>query len=261
MGSKTKIFALHEKFKEYIMSNTPKTHKHKQRDAIRYMVFIALFSALAYALTFFFSIKVSFLTFDLKDTLITIASFLFGPLAGVVISLLVATLELVTVSGTGFYGFIMNFASSATFSVVASLVYRHRKTLNNALISMLCAVLSLVGVMMVLNLFVTPFYTGMDRAGVAAMIPTLLFPFNLAKGLVNAAFALLLYKPIATTLRRSGFMPSGKKKTTVENEQAPKSTERFTFNKGTIIILVIAVVTLVVATIILYTLGAKIQFK
>ena len=261
MGSKTKIFALHEKFKEYIMSNTPKTHKHKQRDAIRYMVFIALFSALAYALTFFFSIRVSFLTFDLKDTLITIASFLFGPLAGVVISLLVATLELVTVSGTGFYGFIMNFASSATFSVVASLVYRHRKTLNNALISMLCAVLSLIGVMMVLNLFVTPFYTGMDRAGVAAMIPTLLFPFNLAKGLVNAAFALLLYKPIATTLRRSGFMPSGKKKTTVDNEQTTKSPERFTFNKGTIIILVIAVVTLVVATIILYTLGAKIQFK
>jgi hypothetical protein len=101
----------------------------------------------------------------------------------------------------------------------------------------------------------------MDRAGVAAMIPTLLFPFNLAKGLVNAAFALLLYKPIATTLRRSGFMPSGKKKTTVDNEQTTKSTERFTFNKGTIIILVIAVVTLVVATIILYTLGAKIQFK
>lgn len=243
------------------MSNTPKTHKHKQRDAIRYMVFLALFSALAYALTFFFSIRVGFLTFDLKDTLITIASFLFGPLAGVVISLLVATLELVTISGTELYGFIMNFASSATFSVVASLVYRRRKTLNNALISMLCAVLSLVGVMMVLNLFVTPIYMVTDRAEVAAMIPTLLFPFNLAKGLVNAAFSLLLYKPIATTLRRSGFMPSGKKKTTVENEQTPNSTERFTFNKGTIIILVIAVVTLVVATIILYTLGAKIQFK
>ncbi len=242
------------------MPNTPKMKKYKQRDAIRYMVFLALFSALAYALTLFFSIKVSFLTFDLKDTLITIASFLFGPLAGVVISLLVATLELVTVSGTGFYGFIMNFASSTTFAVVASLVYRRRRTLNNALISMLCAVLSLVSVMMVLNLFITPFYTGMDRAGVAAMIPTLLFPFNLAKGLVNAAFALLLYKPIATTLRRSGFMPGGAKKTSEENTMKATAPERFTFTKGTIVILVVSVVTLVVAAVILFVLGAKIQF-
>ena len=223
------------------------------------MVFIALFSALAYALTFFFSIKVSFLTFDLKDALITIAAFLFGPLSGVIVSLLVATLELVTISGTGFYGFIMNFCSSATFSVVASLIYRRRKTLNNALISMLCAVVALVSVMLLLNLFITPLYTGMDRAGVAGMIPTLLFPFNLAKGLVNSAITMIIYKPIATTLRRSGFMPSSKKK--MEGVSEKESTERFTFTKSTVIILVVAVLTLVAAAVILYSLDAEILFK
>ena len=243
------------------MQNTPKTKKFKQRDAIRYMVFIALFSALAYALTFFFSIKVSFLTFDLKDALITIASFLFGPLAGLIISLLVATLELVTISGTGFYGFIMNFCSSATFCVVASLIYRRRKTLNNALISMLCAVVALVGAMLLLNLFITPLYTGMDRAGVAGMIPTLLFPFNLAKGLVNSAIAMILYKPIATTLRRSGFMPGVASRKGEHTSEGKQSKERFVFTKSTVIILIIAVLTLVLATVILYSLDAQILFK
>ena len=241
------------------MQNTQKSQKYKQRDAIRYMVFLALFSALAYALTFFFSIKVGFLTFDVKDAVITVAAFLFGPVAGVIISLLVATLELVTVSETYFYGFIMNFCSSATFCAVTSLIYRRRKTLNNALLAMLCGVISLVAVMMVLNLFITPLYmTNIDRAGVAAMIPSLLFPFNLAKGLVNASFAMLLYKPIATTLRRSGFMP-GAKSAVAQGESG--SPERFTFTKSTLIILIVAVLTLVAAAVILYSLDAQILFK
>ena len=241
------------------MQNNSKNQRHKQRDAIRLMVFLALFSALSYALTFFFSVRVSFLTFDMKDALITIAAFLFGPLPGAIISLLVATLELVTISGTGFYGFIMNFCSSATFCVVASLIYRRRKTLNNALISMLCAVCSLVAVMMLLNIFITPFYMGVERSLVIEMIPSLLFPFNLAKGLVNASFALLLYKPIATTLRRSGFLPKAKKGS--EGGSEKESIERFTFTKSTLIIIIIAVLTLVAATVILYTLDAQILFK
>ena len=237
--------------------------KTKQRDAISYIVIMALFSALAYALTFFFSIKVSFLTFDVKDGLITVAAFLFGPLSGVLISLLVATLELVTVSATGFYGFIMNFLSSATFSGIAGLLYSRRKTLNHALISLLVALFSMVGVMMLANLYITPFYTGMNTEGVADMIPTLLFPFNLAKGLVNASVAMLLYKPIATTIRRSGFMPRSREKASVAATEDTIETktrrERFVFNKGTVVVLVVAVITLVIAGVILYLLNAELK--
>lgn len=246
------------------MQNKSTSMKTKQRDAILYLVLMALFSALAYALTFFFSIKVSFLTFDVKDGLITVAAFLFGPLSGILISLLVATLELVTVSATGFYGFIMNFLSSATFSSVAGLFYARRKTLNSALISLLTALLSMVGVMMLANLFITPFYTGMDTAGVAAMIPTLLLPFNLAKGLVNASVAMLLYKPIATTIRRSGFMPKVRRKTATmptaaQDEQAKNQKVSFAFNKGTVIVIIAAVLALAVAGLILYLLHAELE--
>ena len=124
---------------------------------------------------------------------------------------------------------------------------------------MLCAVFSLVAVMMLLNILITPFYMGVERSLVIEMIPTLLFPFNLAKGLVNASFALLLYKPIATTLRRSGFMPSSKKSGQGSAER--ENVERFTFTKSTVIIIIVAALTLVAATVILYTLDAQIFFK
>ena len=82
---------------------------------------MALLCALAYICEFVFRIKVSFLTFDAKDAIIAIGALAFGPVSGVAMSLVVALLELVTVSETGFYGFLMNFLSSAVFSVIPAL--------------------------------------------------------------------------------------------------------------------------------------------
>ena len=69
----------------------------KDRFGIRKMTLIALFAAMAYAVTFIFHIKVSFLTFDAKDAVVGIAAMILGPGAGAVISLLVATTENVAV--------------------------------------------------------------------------------------------------------------------------------------------------------------------
>ena len=66
---------------------------------------VALFCALAYATMFVFRIKVSFLTFDAKDAIITLAGLLFGPLASLVISFTVALIEMISVSDTQFWGF------------------------------------------------------------------------------------------------------------------------------------------------------------
>ncbi len=174
--------------------------------AIRRTVITAVFAALAYALMLVFHFKVQFLTFDLKDAVITIAGLLLGPVAALVISLLVAVLEL-TVSDTGIYGFIMNFASSATFSVVASLVYQYRKRLAGAILGLISAVLALVAVMMALNLVVTPFFMGVSAHDVAAMIPTLFLPFNAVKALANAALVLILYKPVSRAMVAARLLP------------------------------------------------------
>ena len=94
----------------------------KNRVRLRALVLMAVFAALAFAAMFVFRFNVTFLTFDLKDSIITMSGLLLGPVAAAVVSLLVATLEFITIGDTGWYGFLMNFASSATFSVVCALV-------------------------------------------------------------------------------------------------------------------------------------------
>ncbi|MBE6537227.1 MAG: ECF transporter S component [Ruminococcaceae bacterium] len=172
----------------------------------RKLVGIAMFAALAYGVTFVFRIPVAFLTFDAKDTLIIIAALMYGPISGLIISLIAALLELITISGTGVYGFIMNFASSAAFSATAALIYKYKRNAAGAIISFYAASITMVSVMMCLNIFVTPYYMGVPRGMVIDLIPTLFLPFNLAKALLNSAFAMMLYKPVTVAMRRAGLL-------------------------------------------------------
>ena len=59
----------------------------------------------------------------------------------------------------------------------------------------------MTAMMVILNLFVTPLYTGMPMETIASMIPTLFLPFNFTKAVLNAALVLMLYKPISRALK------------------------------------------------------------
>ncbi len=170
----------------------------------RRMVMLALFCAVACVVMLLFPrIKVSFLTFDIKDAVIAVAAMLFGPAAGALIALTVATLELFSVSDTGIYGWLMNFFSSATFSVLASSIYRHGRRMWSAVIALMTAVLGLTAVMLGLNLLITPLYTGWSIEEVAAIIPSLLLPFNFIKATLNAALVMVFYKPISIAMKKA----------------------------------------------------------
>ncbi len=164
------------------------------------LVAVALFCAVAY-IGMFFRINVSFLTFDLKDAFMTIGAMFFGPLAGVSMAAVVALLEFISISDTGVYGLIMNFLSSAVFASVAPLVYKHRRKLSGAVMGLILSVFATVGVMMVANLLITPYYMGVSLEMVKGLIPTLLLPFNLTKSVLNASLVLLLYKPVTTAIK------------------------------------------------------------
>ena len=173
----------------------------------RRITLTAVFAALAFAAMFVFRLNVTFLTFDLKDAIITLSGLILGPVTALTVSLLVAVLEFITVGDTGWYGFLMNFASSATFSVVCAVVYRYNKKLVGAIIALLSGIVALVAVMLTLNLVVTPLYQGVPRSVVAEMIPTLFLPFNAMKATVNAALVLILYKPVHRALQAAKLMP------------------------------------------------------
>ena len=179
----------------------------KDRFGTRKLVLIALFAAMAYAVTFIFHIKVSFLTFDAKDAVVCIAAMILGPGAGAVISLLVATIEQITIGDTGFWGWLMDFASTATFSVVAGYIYSKRRNITGVAMSLFATVVSTVTVMMICNLVITPIYMKVEIDQVIQLIPTLLLPFNFTKAVLNAGVVLALYKPLVTALRAAKLLP------------------------------------------------------
>ena len=172
---------------------------------------LAMFVALSYLCVFVFRFKVQFLSFELSDIFITIAGFAFGPFAAIGIALAKSLLEMVTIADTGFYGAIMNFASSAAFAGVASVIYKYKRSLNGAILAMVGAIVSRTIIIIVLNILITPFYMKCPREVVIGMIPSLLLPFNLVKAFMNAGLVFLLYKPLSNALKNIGVMPKSDK--------------------------------------------------
>lgn len=224
-------------------------------DKIRRLTVTALFCAVAYVVSWAIQIAGigGFLTFDIKDAVITVAAMLFGPMTGVIISFVVALLEMVGGSGTGHWGAIMNFVSSAVFACVASSIYRHlpkwKKTVGGAWGGLGLAILATVLAMLGLNLVITPLYSGMSVRGVAALILPLLLPFNAIKYVLNAALVMILYKPLASALRRSGFLP-----------QAATGKEPYFTRTTLVIFLISAIVSVVCVYLLIAVFGGKLAW-
>lgn len=176
-------------------------------DKLRRIVLIALFGAISYVVMLLVHIPVQFLTMDVKDVIITLAGLYFGPLAALSLSVLVPLLEMVTVSSTWLYGFLMNFLGTAALSVTASVIYKYKKSLWGAILGLVSGAGVMVAVMMLFNLLVTPYYMGVTVEAVQGLIPVLLFPFNLFKGLLNVGLVLMLYKPLSLVMQRAGILP------------------------------------------------------
>ncbi len=175
---------------------------------IKKLCIAALFCALAYASTFIFHFNVTFLTFDIKDAVVTLAGLLFGPVYSFSISLVVAVLEYISIGDTGFWGLLMDILSTATFSTVCALIYKYKKNIKGAIAGLFTSVFAMTAVMLLFNIFITPIYMGVARAEVISLIPSLFLPFNLIKALMNSAIVMILYKPISTALKAAKVLPN-----------------------------------------------------
>ena len=226
--------------KGYIMK---KKVAFSERKVLRLITGVGIFSALAFGVAYVCKMFIppvsGFLSIEVKDAIIAIASFVYGPIVAPIISLVVAFMEAIipppTGEPTGWYGFVMNFVSSATFSLTVSLIYKMKKNVNYALIGFLCAICSTTAMMMLMNAFVTPLYV--KQVGfpfdVVHHLPILFLPFNFAKTLLNSSVAMMLYKPIINALRAARLVPRSEYKTK--------------FNKSSIIILSVGTVLLAVS--------------
>ncbi len=216
----------------------------KQKQNLKTVCAIAIFAALAFGVSLVFRIPVAFLTFDAKDAVITVAAFIWGPLSAIPMALIAALLELATISSTGWYGLLMNVASSLAFSMTAATIYKFKRTRNGSIIAVYSAVAVLVAVMMLMNILITPLYMGVPRGVVTELIPTLLLPFNFAKAMLNSALVVIIYKPIVTALRLVGFVKGG-------------TASDLKLNKNSAIMLTLGALTLTAAAILFVVLRLK----
>ena len=147
-----------------------------------------------------------FLTYDPKDVIITIGGFIYGPAEVLIISFIVAFLEMITVSDTGIIGFVMQVIATLSFSGVAAVIYRRIHTHKGGLLSLVAGTICMAIIMVLWNLLLSPIYLGTDRATVVAMLVPAIIPFNVLKGIINSVIVLLIYKPVVNGLRRTGFV-------------------------------------------------------
>ncbi|MBR5315063.1 MAG: ECF transporter S component [Clostridia bacterium] len=186
----------------------------------RKLTVLAMICALGFIAMFFFRFNVGFLTFDFKDAVLSVGALIYGPVAGAICSVLVAVVESVTIGDTGPYGLIMDILSSVAFLVPCGIVYKYKRSFSGAIIAAISSVVSVVAIMAVANIFITPLYTGTSRSDVVGMLPTLLLPFNLSKGLMNASVMLLIYKPVTNILRKTNLLAASNNTTDKKSKKS-----------------------------------------
>ena len=174
----------------------------------KHLVNLALLSAIAYMLMVVIKIPVIlFLSYEPKDVIIVIGGLIYGPMSSFLISLVVSLVEMITVSSTGWIGFVMNVLSTCAFACTAALIYKKNQKIQGAVVGLVAGGILTVVVMMLWNYLLTPIYMGVPRERVAAMLLPAFLPFNVLKVGINSAVTMLIYKPLVSALRSASLVP------------------------------------------------------
>ena len=160
-----------------------------------------------------------FLEYSPSDVPVLIASFMYGPVWGLVITAIVSLIQGLTVSaGSGWIGIAMNFLSTGIFVLSAGLIYKFKHDIKGATIGLVVGFVCGVVTMILWNILITPLYMKVPRETVLAMIPTVFLPFNVLKYAGNAAMTFSLYKATGKFFKFAfGKVPDK----TVDDEEAP----------------------------------------
>jgi len=176
------------------------------------IVVLAMLSAIAYILASLIRIPLvpaaGFLGYEPKDVVLVIAGFIYGPLAPLAMAAVIAILEGVTTSVLGPVGMPMNFIASTAFCVPAAIIYSKKRNVSGAILGLAVGTVFTTLFMLMWNFILTPVLMGWPQEQVNAILLPGIMPFNLIKGILNSAFAMLLYKPIRAALSKSGLAPS-----------------------------------------------------
>ena len=146
----------------------------------------------------------SFLEYDPADVPILIGTFLFGPWAGLGLTIVVSVLQGVTVSAqSGWIGIVMHILATGAFSLTAGFIYQKKHTRAGAALALVAGSVVMATVMVGCNLVFTPIFMGTGVGEVVAMLVPVIIPFNLLKAGINSIATFIIYKPLSKFLKRA----------------------------------------------------------
>lgn len=142
-----------------------------------------------------------FLEYDPADIPILIGTFLFGPAAGLALTVAASVLQGLTVSSSsGVIGIVMHIFATGSFALVAGNVYKKRRTRKAAVLALVLGTLTMTAAMCVWNLVFTPIFMGQPVKDIIGMLLPVFIPFNLIKASVNSVVTFFVYKPISRAI-------------------------------------------------------------
>lgn len=185
------------------------------RPKLRKLVTMAMLAALSIVLVYVVHFPLfpaaPFLEYDPADIPILICTFAYGPVAGIILTVVVSVLQGMTVSaGSGIMGIAMHIFATSILVLVAGNLYRLRHTKRGAVVALVCGVAAMTAGMVFFNYLITPYFITPDIADAAAVaqnrafVKTLLVPvivpFNIIKAGINGIVTFLVYKTISRHL-------------------------------------------------------------
>lgn len=195
----------------------------KKRTVTTKVAFVGMLGALSFVLMLFnfpLPFAPSFLKFDIAEMPALFAGFFMGPLSGLEVVIVKLVLKIaIQGTDTAFVGELMNLVGSATFVMLASVIYQKKRTRTGAIISLIVSSVTVSIVFIFLNAYVAfPMYSrlyGMPMKAIIGMgsavnphitnMTTLMlysvFPFNLIKHAFTDVITFLLYKRVGNVLR------------------------------------------------------------
>lgn len=178
----------------------------KQKLSTRLMVSLAMLGAISIVLVAIVHFPLipaaGFLEYDPADIPILIGAFAFGPVAGLLLTIVVSVIQGMTVSaGSGIIGIVMHIFATGACAFVAGSIYQRGKTKKMALIALLAGALVQTVAMVIMNLVFTPLFMGQPLEVVLSMLVPIIIPFNLVKAGINCTVTFFLYKSISHLLK------------------------------------------------------------
>ena len=203
------------------MNKNKTVTNNKKKISIRVIAGCGMLVAVAVVLQYIeisIPIMPSFIKLDFSDLPELIGAFAYGPLFGVIISLLKNLIHMLF-SQSGFVGELSNFILGAVFSFTAGIIYKYRKERKFALIAGVCGAAAMAIISVPTNYFlIYPMYYGIlnfpEEAvlgmyqvilpGIKSIFQALLvfnLPFTFVKGLICAVISMFIYKPLTKVLK------------------------------------------------------------